>query len=61
MLNYPHSTEATIAGAAMTGLGFLALSYGGQWALYLLTAAVCGPIIGHCIYVRIKHGYWPNY
>ena len=50
-----------LAGLVCVGVGVAVLhAYGPYW-LFALTALVCGPIIGHCLYVRIKKGYWPEY
>ena len=50
-----------LAGLLVMGLGVAILhTYGPVW-LFAFTALVCGPIFAHCIYVRIKKGYWPEY
>lgn len=52
---------AAIAGTVCLGAGVAALYYFGQAGLWILTALVVGPIIAHCVWVRIKKGYWPDY
>lgn len=55
------AVNGAIAGLVCMGIGVVILETLGPYWLFGFTALVVGPIIAHCVYVRIKRGFWPDY